>query len=306
MPRDYYEILGLSAAAEAELIDKAYRILAVRYHPDRSSRPEQEHFQRIQQAYEALSDPARRSLYDRNLLTPSPETRPGSVDLYQLLPLRFEQAAKGGVVRVQQVLSTPTRWVDVQVPRGVEEGQRLRVQGAGEVDLRAGQRGQPGDLVLVVTMMEHPRLRRRGLDLYTDIDVPFGVASDGGKMRVATLDDERELEVPAGTRGGETLRLRAGGLRNDRGQHGDLYAVVRLQADAASAAAGSPAGEAIKREHRMLEKQREAVRQRLEQIEQQKAEADAREQQLAEAHAAVEREQRTLAEQQREVGELRE
>src|SRR6059036_1805732 len=68
MKRDYYEILGVSRSASEDDIKKAYRKLALRYHPDRN--PEDRHeaeerFKEISEAYQVLSDPERRGLYDR-------------------------------------------------------------------------------------------------------------------------------------------------------------------------------------------------------------------------------------------------
>ena len=68
---DHYETLQVSRAAEPEVIEKAYRVLALKYHPDRA--PEQgraqatRRFQSITEAYRVLSDPARRAAYDRTL-----------------------------------------------------------------------------------------------------------------------------------------------------------------------------------------------------------------------------------------------
>src|SRR5207245_8941894 len=68
MKRDYYEVLGVSRSASEDDVKKAYRKLALRYHPDRN--PEDHHeaeerFKEISEAYQVLSDPERRSLYDR-------------------------------------------------------------------------------------------------------------------------------------------------------------------------------------------------------------------------------------------------
>ena len=95
MSVDYYTILGLDRSAPDELVDKAYRILARKHHPDAGAGSDADAFARIQQAYEALSETHRRGTYDAGLIEAEQSGRGGGHDLYQLLPLRFEQAAVG-------------------------------------------------------------------------------------------------------------------------------------------------------------------------------------------------------------------
>lgn len=228
MATDYYEILGLSRFADEELIEKAYRILARRYHPDRAQEQESdaERFHLVQQAYEVLSSPPKRTLYDQGLLNP-PRGNGRSIgrDIYQVLTLRFEQAVRGGKVTVHRIAPVGPRHLEVIVPRGITDGERLRIAGQG----LPANGGPQGDLILIVCVTPHPRLRRDGLDLYLEAPVPIDVAMLGGSITVTTLDGEMEVQVPPGTSGGDRLRIRAGGIRNSRGQHGDLYVLPQIQ-----------------------------------------------------------------------------
>lgn len=66
MPRDYYEVLGLARDADERSVKKAYRALAMELHPDRNPSPEaEEKFKEASEAYEVLSDPQKRQVYDQ-------------------------------------------------------------------------------------------------------------------------------------------------------------------------------------------------------------------------------------------------
>jgi molecular chaperone DnaJ len=109
---------------------------------------------------------------------------------------------------------TVERELTVDVPAGIESGQRIRLTGRGQ----AGERGgPPGDLYVLVTVREDPRFIRDGDDLVTLVDVPAPDASLGVDVTVATLDGEEELHVPAGTQPGAVLVLEGRGMPHLRG-----------------------------------------------------------------------------------------
>ncbi|QNN23628.1 DnaJ domain-containing protein [Planctomycetales bacterium ZRK34] len=228
MSKDYYQILGLHPSADSELVDKAYRLLARRYHPDQQTgRDDTLRFAQIQEAYEVLNSPTLRRQYDEGVLELGQATRVGvGADVIQMLRLRFDQAARGGRVTINRLSGQQIRQIDVNVPRAVEDGARLRLRGQG---LPAQAGGPSGDLIMIVSIEPHRQFRRDGLDLYVDIDIPIDVAMLGGRVPVPTLESEAEVEIPPGTSGGTKLRVRAAGLRNDSNQYGDLYAVVRVK-----------------------------------------------------------------------------
>jgi molecular chaperone DnaJ len=97
----------------------------------------------------------------------------------------------------------------IEVPAGIEDGQRLRVAGAGH----AGEPGAgPGDLYVEVGVAEDERFRREGTDLVHVVSIPATEAMLGATVRVPTLDGEEEVEVGAGTQPGHEEKLRGLGL----------------------------------------------------------------------------------------------
>lgn len=98
---------------------------------------------------------------------------------------------------------------EIEVPAGIEDGQRLRVAGAGH----AGEPGAPpGDLYVEVAVAADERFRREGTDLVSEVAIPATEAMLGAKVSVPTLDGEREIEVPPGTQPGHEEVLRGAGL----------------------------------------------------------------------------------------------
>jgi molecular chaperone DnaJ len=114
-----------------------------------------------------------------------------------------------------------TRTWDVDIPAGIESGQRIRIPGAGH----SGDPGAPhGDLYVRVTVAEDERLRREGTDLVSVADVLATAAMLGASVTVETLDGEQEVDVPAGTQPGDHVVLRGLGLpRLHGGRRGDQH-----------------------------------------------------------------------------------
>jgi molecular chaperone DnaJ len=118
------------------------------------------------------------------------------------------------------------RTVRVDVPAGIEDGQRIRVAGRGH----AGERGGPaGDLYVLVRVTDDPRFVRDGDDLVCVLDVPAPLAALGTTLEAPTLDGPVEVDVAAGTQAGETLTLRGKGMPALRGRRrGNLRVVVNV------------------------------------------------------------------------------
>ncbi|GAA3396872.1 DnaJ C-terminal domain-containing protein [Cryptosporangium minutisporangium] len=281
---DYYEVLGVDRSASQEDIQRAYRKLARKYHPDVNSDPgAEDQFKRINEANEVLSDPGTRARYDR--FSPQfgddwrkvPEnfdpgaagtpfggqrvhfstggdgfaaggfedllgglfgggrsgffggggigTVPGP-DVEAELELSVEDAYSGGRRSLTMGTSSGVRTVDVNIPAGVVDGQRIRLAGQGGDGL--GEGAPRGDLYLVVRLAPHSRYRVDGRDLTVELPVAPWEAVLGAKAAVVTPGGRVDVKVPAGSSSGRRLRLRGRGLPNPRGGAGDLYAEVRI------------------------------------------------------------------------------
>ena len=120
------------------------------------------------------------------------------------------------------------RTLEVSIPAGLEDGDRIPVRGEGE----AGRQGAPpGDLYVQVRVTPHELFERDGRDLSAEISVPVTQAALGGTVTVPTVDgDEVELPVPAGTQPGDVLTVRRAGVPvRGGGRRGDLHLVVRVE-----------------------------------------------------------------------------
>ena len=119
-----------------------------------------------------------------------------------------------------------TRTLDVDIPAGIADEQRIRVTGRGH----AGDHGGPaGDLYVLVRVAEDERFVRDGNDLISVIDLPAPSAALGISVPVPTLDGDEEIEVPAGTQPGAVITLRGRGMPSlRRGRPGDQRVVVNV------------------------------------------------------------------------------
>jgi curved DNA-binding protein len=141
------------------------------------------------------------------------------------LEVSVEEAYRGG--RRSITLQGPggTRTLDVTIPAGVTDGQRIRLAGQGG---QGSDGARPGDLYLVVSIAPHPRYRVDGRDLRVELRLSPWEAALGTSVAVDTPGGEAKVKVPAGTSSGRRMRLRGRGLPSPRGQPGDLYAEARI------------------------------------------------------------------------------
>src|SRR6202040_2595367 len=122
-------------------------------------------------------------------------------------------------------VTTRTRTINVRIPPGVEDGQRIRLPGQGE----AGLRGAPsGDLYVTVHVRPDKVFGRDGDDLTLTVPVSFHELALGTTLSVPTLEGKVGVRVPKGTSDGRILRVRGRGVPKRSGGHGDLLVTVKV------------------------------------------------------------------------------
>jgi DnaJ-class molecular chaperone len=242
MPRDYYEVLGVKRDASEDDIKKAYRKLARQYHPDRNPGDKQAEtrFKEVQDAYDVLSDKAKRSQYDQfGFAGPGGGfgfggeeggPRAGSFrwgaggpggdfefqdidpdDVEASVTIPFLTAALGGSVDV----SVGEQELSIKIPAGIEDGQVMRL---------AGQAPGGGNLLLTIHIQPHPYFRREGHDVILEVPLALSEAVLGARVDVPTLDGTKlTVKVPPGASSGTRLRLRGKGIAG-----GDQYIEVKV------------------------------------------------------------------------------
>lgn len=120
-----------------------------------------------------------------------------------------------------------SKTVEVTIPAGIDDGQRIRLSGEGE----PGQHGAPaGDLYVNVRVKEHKIFERNGLDLHCELPISFAVAALGGEVEVPTLDGRVKLNIPKETQHGRRMRVKGKGIKSLRSSAtGDLYCHIVVE-----------------------------------------------------------------------------
>lgn len=114
----------------------------------------------------------------------------------------------------------------LNIPAGIGEGQKLRIQGKGERGLNGGPNG---DLHVEIVIKPHNSFKRVGNDIYLQIPISFVDAALGVTLEVPTVYGNVEVKIPAGTQPGATLRLSGQGVKDVRGNVGNQYLEVEVK-----------------------------------------------------------------------------
>lgn len=137
----------------------------------------------------------------------------------KIIPTPCETCSGKGTIR-------KTRKIDIKIPAGIDNGQAISLRGEGD----AGKKGGPaGDLFVVVNVLSHPVFKRKGYDIYADIKVPYTKLVLGGTIKVPTLEDDDEINIPEGTQVGSTFKLKDKGIPNIHGKgRGNIEYTVKV------------------------------------------------------------------------------
>jgi curved DNA-binding protein len=119
-----------------------------------------------------------------------------------------------------------TRRLDVKIPGGVRDGQRIRLAGQGIPGGGGGVR--PGDLYLRVRVRPHPFFRREGDDIHAELPVSLPEALLGAEVTMPTLKGRVALRIPPETQNGRVIRLAGQGIPRASGGHGDMFVTVKV------------------------------------------------------------------------------
>ncbi|CAN5722396.1 J domain-containing protein [soil metagenome] len=168
------------------------------------------------------------SAFGRGGFAPGGTAAERGSDVEADIMVTLEEALHGSkrTVSLRRSSSSKVETYTVKIPRGVHEGQRIRLAGQGEAGARGGK---SGDLFLRVRLARHPDFNVEGSDLVHEVDLAPWQAVLGTELQVPTLEGTGRLKIPAGTQVGQRFRLRERGLTNASGARGDLYVLVQLR-----------------------------------------------------------------------------
>ncbi|MCK5057104.1 MAG: DnaJ domain-containing protein [Candidatus Aminicenantes bacterium] len=278
MAEDYYKVLGVNKNATKEELKKAFRKLAMKYHPDKNKddKAAEEQFKKINEAYAVLSNDEKRKQYDmfgaegfsrrfsqedifrgfdfKNIFSEfgigdifggrggsffsdvfgggrksrggrryaSQPPRRSETELH----VGLEEVVTGARKRVSLDTGGGVETLDITIPKGIENGRKLRLKGKGPADPFSGQRG---DLYCKIIIDPHPHFEIKEKDLILKKEVKLTDMVLGGKVRFTTIDgSEIELKIPANSRNNAMLRIKGKGIPGTKGKS-DGNLLVRLQ-----------------------------------------------------------------------------
>jgi DnaJ-class molecular chaperone len=259
---DYYDTLGLKRGATAEEIKKAYRSLAMKYHPDRGG--DEKKFKEISQAYEFLTDPEKKKIID---LGGDPnggaqagfgggnpfEFHFGSGNFEDVLrgfgfggfnqrqqPRRNKSVSVSVQVTLEEVLTGKEvnaeiavpggkrKTINISIPKGVEHGQQVRYRSMGDDSIPGVP---PGDLLVNVFVQDHPTFVRNNDSIICERSVSVWDALLGTEISILSLDGKKfNVAIPAGTQPGTVLSCKGEGLpRVHSNYRGDLLIRIKVE-----------------------------------------------------------------------------
>lgn len=257
--KNYYKILGLETShVSIEEVKIAYRQAAKKYHPDLNvgDNLAEERIKDINEAYRVLSVPASKRKYDRTWTTYHIKNKQkklkskesifqiflGNVDentekqenkeatrgedVETEIDIQLDEAYFGTEKKISlKESSGKNRIISVTIPKGIQNGEKIRLIGQGK-DGKNG--GKNGDMYIKMNIQNNSKFRLEGMDLYTDLFLTPWEATLGARVNISTVDSQTKIYIPQGIQSGEKLRIPNKGYKNGEGARGDLVAEVKI------------------------------------------------------------------------------
>ncbi len=258
---DYYSTLGITRNASQEEIKKAYRKMAMQHHPDRGG--DEKKFKQISEAYEILSDPQKKQMFDMGR-DPNGQQHHGGFsqngpfefhfgsgnfeDIFGnfgfggfrhqaqrnktislVVDLTLEDVLQGKNLDAEVAIPGGRRKIiNIAIPAGIEEGQQIRYQGMGDNSI---PNIPAGDLIVNVRVMPHGTFKREVDNLVIEKFISVWDALLGTKIDITTLDNKSlEITVPPGSQPETVLSCRNEGLPNMRTKmRGNLLVKIKVK-----------------------------------------------------------------------------
>ncbi len=261
---DYYEILGVSKNASTSEIKAAYRKQALKWHPDRNKSQEaHERFKEINKAYEVLSDPKKKEMYDQYGADAFKQGGfPGGGNYsYRQGPFTYTYTNMGGespfegfdfggftdpfeifeqffgfrspfsgtrksrsVYQIELDFDEAVKGVEKEVSIG---GKNKKIKIPAGVD--EGTRMRFSDFDLLMRVRPHSHFKREGQDIYFEKKIPYPLAVLGGVVEVETINGKIKLRIRPGTEAGTAVRLKNEGVPYpNSNRRGDEYVIFKI------------------------------------------------------------------------------
>ncbi len=262
MNTDYYKTLGISKSATQDEIKRAYRKLAVEYHPDKNKTKEaEEKFKEINQAYEVLGNPQKRQQYDQfgsqafenggrggaggpfggfgGQQGPFSYTYTSNGQGYDFGGFSdpfdiFEQFFGGASSPFGRRKPTYSLRIDfMDAVKGTTktvslDGKKKDIKVPAGVN--EGSRIQFNDFDIIISVSSHNKLKREGYDIISELKIPMTTAALGGIESVETVSGNVKLKIPQGTQPGTLIRIKDKGVKKiGVSGHGDHYVRVQVE-----------------------------------------------------------------------------
>ena len=249
--KDHYSTLGVAKNATQDEIKSAYRKLAKQHHPDLGG--DADKFKAINEAYDVLGDPNKRSEYDR------PQARfeqhfqdpfaqnPFGDDFFSIFMnaagMPGRQPRNNNIrinleVTLESVLAEQTKTVRINtgndssdvavtIPKGIRNGAVISYKGLGQKTLA---NRPPGDLLVEVRVKDHPRFARLEDDLQSNVTITAFDAILGKELDFTTIAGKTvRINIPPGTQSGTKLRLKGHGMpKMNVASYGDQFLVINV------------------------------------------------------------------------------